>query len=231
MIGVTITNQSPDYFALACESSNRFSRFTGLDSHIVTTAGDPFEAKLRLHQQYDGRVVVFHDADLWFIRECDVSKINPKRSEFTARIDPGVKTQGEFWIRDCKTLGISPDLFFNSGFFVANFADKAVRSAFSIALQLYHDKRNGAYDYLDKKSRPPVRRSRINDFGEQSFLNAGIQKAGVEVNDPGPRWNHMHHLYKQGAIDIPPKVIGIHASAVPGFEKMEYLKRLEDALK
>lgn len=230
MIGVTITNQIPCYTELALESSRRFVKHTGIESIIISTPYDAFEAKLRLHERFAGKKVIFHDSDLWFIRDCRPQMISPKKGQITAVIDPGVMTQGEFWIRDCKVLHIDPRIFFNSGFFIADFGDKQIVKAWAAALQLYHDKMNGAFDYIDKKIMPPAKRCRINDFGEQSFLNAAMQRNGIEVNDPGPKWNHLHHLYRQGAIGIPAEVIAIHASAIPGPDKFKSLTLLCSAL-
>ncbi len=224
MIGVTLI--TPSYAEIGMEAVKRFKRHTGLDVVILWREDGPdaFAAKLDIPLTIKDQTVVFFDSDLWFINGADLWWMD-RRDQFLAVMDPGIndiedpsiKATGSWARNDCDVLGINPNKYFNGGFWVANFRHKSHRDAFAHARQLYQDKINGVI--------------KIGDYGEQSFLNAGVQRCGIEIRDLPMSYNYWHMAYKGGLVNsIPYGVIGLHAAGYAAHDKLDHLRKMSEVL-
>ena len=216
MIGVTLI--TPSYAEIGLEAVKRFKRHTGLDVVILwrDDGPDAFAAKLDIPLTIKDQTVVFFDSDWWMIRDCDFSEFQ-SRHEFFAVHDLGIHDPLAFCTPDSKTLNIDPDLYFNSGFWIANFRYQSHRSAFAKARQAFQDHKNGVI-------------KGIYDFGEQSILNAGIQRAECDLVMLDSTYNFIHWFYKSGAQkSIPWGIISVHAAGIPKHEKFHHLQGLASA--
>jgi len=156
MIGITLS--SPSFSKLAEKARERFAKHTGLECFVMHTNEDRnYHYKLNLSKMFNHikETIVFFDADLWFIRDCDLSPFND-REEFFAVADPGREDPYIFPYHDSKVLGIDNTRYFNTGFYIWN---QRHIEAFAEARRLLNSHGKA-----------------INDFGEQSCLNAGVQK-------------------------------------------------------
>lgn len=153
MIGVTLS--SPGYDELAEEARKRFMRHTGLQCVVVhTNSNQNYLAKLELPGMFR-QTVVFFDADLWFIRDADLSEFNDQE-EFLAAVDPGIHDFHNFPLPDSRALKLDHLKYFNSGFFIWNSRHHV---AFEVARKIMATEKH-----------------KLKDFGEQSSLNAGVQR-------------------------------------------------------
>lgn len=153
MIGVTLA--SPGFAELAEEARKRFMRHTGLQCVVVHTKSEKnYAAKLELPRMFN-QTVVWFDADLWFIRDADLSQFDDREEFFGVR-DPGIHDPDHFPFHDCQTLDLDLLKYFNTGFFIWN---NRHQEAFKTAQRVM-------------KSHA----GKLRDFGEQSALNAGVQK-------------------------------------------------------
>ena len=175
MLGVTLS--SPGFEQLAEEARKRFMRHTGLQCVVVhTQAAKNYEVKLELPKMFNESVVWF-DADLWFVRDVDLAEFDDQE-EFLAVLDPGIHDFNHFPLHDSKILKINHLKYFNSGFFVWNSRHhRAFEEARKVML-------------LDK--------AKLKDFGEQSSLNAGVQRT-CKLKLLSSTYNYMpfaelHHL-------------------------------------
>jgi hypothetical protein len=224
MIGCTLI--TPSYAEIGLEAVKRFKQHTGLDVVILWREDGPdaFAAKLDIPLTIRDQKVVFFDSDLWFIHHTDLTKFDEFGS-FYAVADPGVNdikdesinVAGAWARKDCETLGIEPSLYFNGGLWIADFRYAGTRLAFAIARQLYEDKKNCIL--------------KIGDYGEQSMLNAGIQRAGVKINLMPMAYNYWHMAYKGGLVSsVPYRVIGLHAAGYSLNEKANHLRVMSEVL-
>lgn len=155
MIGVTLS--SPGFELLAEEARKRFMRHTGLQCVVVhTLTPQNYAAKLELPSMFN-QTVVWFDADLWFIRDVDLREFN-EREEFFAVLDPGIHDLSHFPLHDSRLLGLDHLKYFNSGFFIWNSRHRLI------------------FDEARRVMATEVHR--LKDFGEQSALNAGVQRRG-----------------------------------------------------
>jgi lipopolysaccharide biosynthesis glycosyltransferase len=217
MIGATLI--TPAYAEIGLEAVKRFKRHTGIDVVILwrDDGPDAFAAKLDIPLTIRDQTVVFFDSDWWMIRDCDLSEFQ-NRHEFFAVPDLGIHDPSAFCSPDSKTLNIDQSFYFNSGFWIANFRYPSQGLAFAKARQLYQDHRNGVI-------------KGIYDFGEQSVLNAGIQRAECDISFLESNYNFIHWFYKNGVQKmIPWGVFAIHAAGIPKHEKIAHLKSLESVL-
>lgn len=153
MIGVTLS--SPGFEELAEEARKRFMKHTGLQCVVVhTRTPQNYAAKLELPSMFN-QTVVWFDADLWFVRDVDLSEFD-EREEFLAVLDPGIHDLDHFPLHDSRTLGLDHLRYFNSGFFIWNSRHRA------------------AFDEARRVMAVDIRK--LKDFGEQSALNAGVQR-------------------------------------------------------
>lgn len=207
---IAITVACPAYADLANEQAEHFRRHSKLDTIVVHNNDSSFRHKLDLEQMFRGQKVVFFDADYRLIRDAHFNDIG-EQGEFIACHDCGLHDINQFPSPDSAILDINPALYFNSGLWVADFRYESHRHAFAIARQLFEEKRNGLW-------------SGIGDLGEQSFLNAGVQKAGVQIRHLHPRYNFMFHSWRWGAMpEIPREIIGIHAAGTELGDKRNML--------
>lgn len=210
MIAVTIATTG--YEQLAQEQAYFARVNTGLNVHIVYANGGGFHHKLELQRVYRGQKILCFDADLRLIRHADWSKISEAANgAFIAAPDPGIHDANQFPTPDSAILGIDRLKYFNSGLFVADFRRPAVVAAFDDARQLMSEKENGMWQ-------------NIGDLGDQSFMNAGIQRRGVPVKLLHPRFNFFFHAWRWGCLpEIPRHIIGLHAAGTPLSEKKDVL--------
>jgi hypothetical protein len=244
MIGCTLI--TPAYAEIGMEAVKRFKRHTGLDVVILwrDDGPDAFAAKLDIPLTIKNQTVVFFDSDLWFIRDVDISWMD-RRDQFLAVLDPGVNDVADpsinvigSWARsDCEVLGIEPTKYFNGGFWVANFQRHDHQQAFARARQLYQDKLNGVFNYDKVISKPKdvmtfLKTScRIGDYGEQSFLNAGVQREGIEILELPMQFNYWHMAYKGGLVaSVPYGINAVHAAGYAIKDKMDHLRQMSDVL-
>lgn len=209
ILGVTLA--SPAFLDLAVEAVRRWRDMTGEECIIITPPEDAAAhmVKLRIPQLVRPGPICFFDADLWFLRPCKPWEL--LSDGFIAVKDCGVRNPSTFAFSDCQTLRIDPDRYFNSGFFVCDTSRDGVRSAFAIALNL------------------AVQRRAVKDFGEQSYLNAGVQRVSTFHAAPD-EWNVGPWAGIAGLQDtLPARPIGLHALGVPGHLKRERLELWERA--
>jgi lipopolysaccharide biosynthesis glycosyltransferase len=153
MIGVTLS--SPGFEELAEESRKRFMRHTGLQCVVVhTRTPQNYAAKLELPRMFN-QTVVWFDADLWFVRDVDLSEFDDQ-PEFFAVLDPGIHDLDHFPLHDSRTLNLDHLKYFNSGFFIWN------------------SRHHAAFEEARRVMANDIRK--LKDFGEQSALNAGVQR-------------------------------------------------------
>jgi len=204
MIGVTLA--SPAMLTLATEAIRRFRDMTGLPSVMICPPDDrgAHMWKLRIPELVPHGPICYYDADWWMIRPADPRKLlHP--GTFTAVKDVGVWNRQTFAFQDTATLGIERDLYFNSGFFVCDTREPRILDAFARAQEL-------------------SRTTRVADFGEQSWLNAGVQDKAL-LWLVGNEWNTGPWAWQAG-LDKSPCVqpIGLHAFGVPhADQKLQYL--------
>ena len=213
MIAVTIA--TPDYADLAHEQAGHFQAHSGLEVVILRVSkADGYAKKLELHRLFKGRTVVFFDSDYRLIRKVNLGEFNG-RDEFFAAIDPGIFDKTQWPYLDSAALDMDRNAYFNSGFWIANFNRASHVAAFDCARQLYAEKRNGLW-------------SAVEDIGEQSFLNYGIQRQQVALEQLHPRWNFFIHSWRLGNIpEIPTNINGLHAAGEPLVKKKMMLDAQE----
>lgn len=206
-IGVCIISHS--YTKLGREAVRRFIKFTGLKVKIVRcTDQDGYFAKLCMDRHAGRQKVIYFDADHWLLRPLDASRIN--FGVFSAAPDWGVFHPHAFPKEDCERLGMRKDLYFNSGFFCADFSNPVHRKMFQEARCLW--KR-----HQSKKM--------TGDPGEQTILNLARHKVGAPIQMLPTVVNYYRFSTSQGVFqDIPSEVIGLHAAGVPLKKKMRHLK-------
>lgn len=210
MVGVTLS--SPQYENLTFEAVRRFKRHTGLDVQIMWSDGEPAYAhKLEAAQRFKGRSVVFFDVDWWALRPMDLGQFN-NSPHFVCVRDPGVFDHDQFPHTDSAVLGIDELQYFNSGFWIANFRRPDHVAAFEAAAQLCEEKLNGLW-------------TNVGDPGEQSFLNAGIQRSGCSVLHLPFAYNCYNLAVRFGCYpEYPREIFGLHAAGVHHSEKREWLE-------
>ncbi len=209
MIGITVS--TPKYATLSKEAVARWKRFTGLDALIIDVADrEAFLAKMKLDLLAPREMCVFFDADWWALRPLDFS--GWAGDAWLAVPDPGVFHPKAFCRPDCERLGLDAGRYFNSGFFAWNNADAAMRRVFQMARQHEHDAFRGEGDD-------------VLDFGEQSRLNLGVQRAGIPLSLLPFGMNYMRHMVQGRVFPYTPALIhAVHAAGVPLREKMAHLR-------
>lgn len=154
MIGALVTDIK--YTKMASEAARRFTKHTGLNCiTVLSKAEGPhlFREKLAL-MLFTQQTTVLFDADLWFIRDCDLSEFDDKEAMFGV-LDPGRYVKHTAPYKDCMKHNMDVDRYFNSGFVISNMRHKHI---FEHAYNMFDD-----------------RAIRVEDFGEQSYLNMATQ--------------------------------------------------------
>lgn len=206
MIACTIA--TPNYSDLANREAEWFRKNSGLDTIVmhINREEDGYAKKLELPSLFPGQTVVFWDADYRLCRPTDFREFAVRR-EFFGVFDGGVHCPEVFLHKDTGVLGMQGDLYINTGFWIANFARQDHINAFAIARQLMAEKSNGLHQG-------------VRDRTEQSMLNAGLQRAGVEIQHLHPRYNFYLYGFDRGFTpSIPSRIIGLHAAGVVGAER------------
>lgn len=202
MIGVTIA--SPRYRALAQKAQEKFEQATGLPSVLVSTPVEKnYLLKFELHTMFHGQTVVYFDADLWFLENCDLSQFDDQE-EFLAVADPGAWNPDHFPLQDSKVLGIDVGKYFNSGLFIWNDRHKKV---FSEGLRIYRQAER-----------------QLADFGEQSALNAAVQRLSP-LRLLGHTYNYFPFCEGKnvpGFVTLQ-KPLGVHAAGYSPEHKLDAL--------
>jgi hypothetical protein len=206
-LGVTII--SPSYRKLGREAVKRFKKFTGLEVKVIQCANeDGYYTKLRLDQLCGKKRVIFFDSDHWLLRPLTWNSIN--FGVFSAAPDWGVLHPKAFPKEDCERLGMRKDLYFNSGFFAADFSNPSHRALFKEARKLW---------------RQHQRKKFTGDPGEQTVLNLARHRTNIPISMLPTVVNYYRHSTDQGVYqDIPAEVIGLHAAGVPLKKKLRHLQ-------
>jgi hypothetical protein len=204
MIGAILS--SPCYADMANEAAKRFTQHTGLDVIILHTNNElNYERKLDLVNFAHNQTIVMFDADLWFIRDTDLSELDNLET-IAGVVDPGRFDKSHFPIHDSKLLGMKNNVYINTGLVIFN--ERHIR-AFYIAVEIMQQ-----YRY------------RLKDFGEQSALNYGFQNtSGVTLINPS--YNYMP--FAENEIEGYPKLTKpatIHAAGYAPDKKIEALNYL-----
>jgi len=210
IIGATIATTG--YEAMAHEAAARFRRFSGCHCLILTADGrDGYGLKMALPQMAAGRVTIFFDADLFFIRQIPVREL-VGMDGLAAVADPAAR-HDTFCRRDAEALGFDPKRYVNTGLMVFNAADSRVQKAFDEASVFLDHKKAGAY-------------TQVEDVTEQSLLNLALHRNQLPTRWLPPEWNTYLHAAQFGHIDsIPARPYCIHAAGIPLDRKYELLKK------
>lgn len=198
---------SPGFAELAEEARKRFMQFTGLQCVVVHTKEEGnYAAKLELPSMFN-QTVVWFDADLWFIRPTDLS-IYDNRSEFFAVRDPGIHDPAHFPFHDSRLLGLDVLQYFNSGFYIWNNRHRAA--------------------FEEARSCLKENKAKLKDFGEQSSLNAGVQRKS-KVRLLSNKLNYMPFAEMAGLQAMEPKRAPntVHAAGYGGDWKIGSLRYFE----
>ena len=205
MIGITIA--SSEFEELAVKACKRFRQHTGIKKTIIVSTENEknYAEKLKIYELLQrGETMAYFDADLWFIRDADLSVFENRR-EFIACWDPGCKpeySENHFPYRDAVTFGIPAEKYFNGGFFVFN--ERHIK-AFKLADKLMRSvsKRSGK-KMIDGKP--------LFDFGEQSTLNYAMIKTGTPVEIISSRYNFMPFACQHVAAERVSAPFTVHAA-------------------
>lgn len=207
MIGVTLS--SPGFETLAEEARKRFQKHTGLQCFVVHTTKDHnYLAKLELANFFE-QTVVWFDADLWFIQDCDLSCFDD-REEFFAVRDPGIYDTSHFPHHDSKVLDIDVEKYFNTGFYIWNSRHNHV---FAEAAKIMVENGRKRIDLNGK----------LEDFGEQSSINAAVQRhSKLELLSNSFNYMPFAEVHKLQAMEVMRNPLTIHAAGYgngePDFE-------------
>jgi lipopolysaccharide biosynthesis glycosyltransferase len=208
MIGITISSPNYSNSGIAEEARKRFMRHTGLNCFVLhTTHERNYTAKLQLSSIPKKGSVVFFDADLWFMKDVDLSPFDDKEEFIAVKDCDGHPYNCETWpdafsYKDCKRLGMDTSKYFNGGFMIFNHRH----------VKIFDD----ALTHLRTKPED------FSDFGEQSAVNYAVQNSGVELKLLPVNYNTMIG----GSIDIEDLCsdpYAIHAAGVPFEHKLDLL--------
>lgn len=206
LTGCTII--TPGYEEVGEEAVRRFQKFTGLPVTVLRLGGRSGHAyKLALPRLAPAWApVVFFDADLWLLRETNFEPfIVP--DGIAGVPDPGTADAESFVCHDVAALGLKADQYFNSGLFIADLSCERVRGAFDQAAAL-----------LDQREALGVK-----DYGEQSCLNAAVQRAGLPFRAMPAGFNFFMHSVQHGYGAFPPIVHGLHGAGIALADKCRRL--------
>lgn len=214
MIGVCFS--SPNYAKLTAEATERFSRHTGLKCIVIQTPQDAnWLDKLNAPESLPAERCVLIDGDLWFVKDVDLERVFDEAPTCVHGVpDIGVAMQNVF-AADCDTLMMDASWYINTGLVMWDNANPAHRAAFAQAKRL------------------AVQRVKVNDFGEQSYLNCGIQ-SNCQIRLLPHQFSFMFYALRRrgirpsrfGVADNLNDVYAIHAAAYPLSVKRTQLSRL-----
>lgn len=212
-LGVTLAS-GHGYDPLAMEAAARWRRHTGLPATIITADVSPgYSCKLWMRDLFPGRRCVFFDSDLWLLSPPDLSQLHA--APLAACWDPGTVDSRCFTFYDARIRGITPETYFNTGFFVADFADPRVVRMFDHAEQLLQELACVEYD-------------RPKDQGEQSCLNWAAAEIGLPWHRLPDNYNFFIAAWREGNVALRYPIVGMHAAAVSGADaKLAHLRAAE----
>ena len=215
MMGVTVS--TPKYAALAIEAVRRWKAFTGLPCEVIHCCDSKaYQVKMELDQRMPAEPCIFFDADWWLLRPLSITW---PREAWVAVHDAGVFHPGAFCQGDCERFGLDAALYFNSGFFAWDNALKTHRRVFEQARNFEHEQWSGkAADAM-------------HDWGDQTPLNVGVQRAGVPLSLLPSAYNFCLHFVRGGCVPFIPRVVhAVHAAGFPLRHKMRHLKAAAELL-
>lgn len=210
VIGITVCNKP--YEALAHQAAASFRKYTGAPALILTT-DDPnsYDWKYALPEIAGDRVFCFFDADTLLIRPLDLAPFRNIAGVAAVR-DASRQALDSFCLPDALALDFPPDRYCNTGLFIANARQPAVRAAFDLARLLMAEHRVGIGPAL-------------KDVTEQSLLNAAWHRAGVDMTFLGDDWNFWPHAVHRGWLEWQGGIKVLHAAGVPLAEKAAFLEK------
>lgn len=212
-LGVTLAS-GPGYDQLAVEAAARWRRHTGLPATIITADVSPgYSCKLWMRDLFPGRRCVFFDSDLWLLSPPDLSQFHA--APLAACWDPGTVDSRCFTFYDSRIRGLTPETYFNTGFFVADFGDARIVRLFDRAEQLLQELAHVEY-------------GRPKDQGEQSCLNWAAAEVGMPWRRLPDNYNFFIAAWREGNVALRYPLVGMHAAAVSGPEaKLAHLRAAE----
>ena len=215
LLGVTVS--TPKYAALAKEAVRRVEHFIRIPTQVIEAEdADGFATKLALDRLCPSTRILFFDADWWALRPMDFSGYNG--AAWMAVHDPGVFHPKAFPVHDCPLLSLAPELYFNSGFFLFDNSRAAHRKVFTTARQIEHDIFAG-------KQAP------VHDFGDQSFLNAGVQRNKVPLELLPFSYNYMRFMVQGRSVLFTPALVhAVHAAGFKATQKARHLRSAAEFL-
>jgi hypothetical protein len=204
LIGVTI-NGGGEFSALAEEARHRFMWATGLNCVVIHTQQPKnYAVKMELLSLFD-QTVVFFDADLWFIQKRDLCEFDDCE-EFFGVQDPGGYHKAHFPFWDCQTLGIEVEPYINTGFMIFNQRHK---QAMAKGLEMMKDNS-----------------IQLKDFGEQSYINGGLQLTKTPIKHLHPEFNYIPLAVSRSDMRMEhlSNPVTIHAAGFLGHQKFDRLR-------
>ncbi len=206
MIAVTIA-VGDAYRNLAAHAAERMRRFTGLPVHVLNEADmirwiSPQDVvrwgprasmllKFRLFEVFEADRILYFDADAFACRPWRPESLGTAR-DFVCTRDLHTSEH----IRDeCARMGLTPDSYFNSGFFIAG--REAHGSLFAAARR-----RMAASDEAEPA------------FFEQTYLNLAARDCRVEPRFVDRRFNYLQWRPGDEMAAATPAVL-IHAAGAP----------------
>lgn len=208
-IGVTVI--TPSYRKVGREAVRRFKKFTGLDVIVLRgTDKTGFDLKLQLDKLCPKRIVVFFDADLWFLSQTGFANINQLGCVLAVH-DSAALNPHAFPHTDCQDFGMPKTEYFNSGLMVWDNANPSHRQIFVNARKLKSK-------VVRNKHKKPT------DVTDQFYLNMGRIQSEVPLSFLPT--NHNFYLFSAfwGQISfIPRTIIGLHGAGIKTEHKFERL--------
>lgn len=190
------------------EAVRRMRYFAGVDSMVLHCDDKAaYFRKLDVLESLTGKKkVIFYDADLWLVDRANLSELP---NEFCGVHDFGTFKEVNFPFRDCERHGMPKELYVNTGLFV--FTPSEHRHVFTLARFLAKQSAEGRIPKMD-------------DFGEQSFINLALHRAGVIPHLLPFAWNFFDFAVDHGLGTRPDRIIGYHAAGVALPKKLKHLQ-------
>lgn len=212
---LAVTVRTPKYEALSREAVKRVEKFLQIPVQVIECDdADAFKTKMHLDLLCPRTCIFLFDADWWALRSFEIGYSSESHVVMGVH-DSGVFHPGAFCKPDCETLNLDKGIYLNTGLLLFNNASEQHRSIFRTARSIEHDIFAGKHP-------------KLHDFGEQSMLNAGIQRNGVPVSVLPFSFNTMLHFVRGGVFPyIPRTVHAVHAAGVPLKYKLRHLRAAE----
>ena len=182
--------------------------FAGVDTLVLhCDSKAAYFRKLDALEMLEGKTrVIFYDADLWMVEPV---KLMDLPEEFCGVHDFGTFSSVNFPYRDCERHGMEKANYINTGLFV--FTPKIHRTVFTLARLLAQKSAAGAIPKMD-------------DFGEQSFINLALHRMNITPHLLPFAWNFFDFAVDHGMGQRPDRIIGYHAAGVALPHKLQHLR-------